>query len=201
MNRQALGSRGERYRLYTRIEFSSAHFTISAVSNQPSPRQQPFHYTLQLAERLPNYGRLCDHNYIKALIQPVMQVGQNRSQAALTFVADNSFPQLSRCNDSVTITRLLVRANANQQASMPVYGTQTLNPSVISRPTQPQSGSHQLAGVPVCLLDMVRRYGKFVTATQATCLENAPSTARAHALAESMHTFTPANLWLPGTFG
>jgi len=175
--------------------------TSQAVSSQPCPRQQPNQYTMQFAEWLPNNRRPCDHNDIKALIQPVMQVDQNRSQAALAFVAEDSFPQLSRCNDSVTITRLVVLANTNQQTRMPVNGTQTLNPSVISRPTQPQSGSHQLAGVPVCLLDMVRLYAKFVTAAKATCLEHAPPAPRAHALAKSMHTFTPANLWLPGTFG
>ena len=201
MNRQALGSRGEINRLYARIELSSAHFSISAISHQPSLRQQPLQYTLQLAERLPNNCRPRDDNDIKALMHSTMQMRQNNSQTPFAFIADYSFAYSSRGHDAITILGRLIPADADQNVGMPVDGARSLNVSVVGRPAQPQCSFHQLTGVPVCLLDMVRPYSEFVAATQPTSLKHTPSAARAHALAESMHTFTPANLRLPGTFG
>jgi hypothetical protein len=58
-----------------------------------------------------------------------------------------------------------------------------------------------LAGVPVNLLDVVRRHGQRMTAASTAALENDAAALGRHTLAETMDTGAATDLRLIGTLG
>lgn len=103
MNRQALGKRGETNRLYTRIARKSAHLSISAVSHQLSPAQQPTEYTMHFVKWLPRKRRTRHNNDIKSLTQSVIETRKNRPQAPSAFIANYGFPESPGCHNSIPV--------------------------------------------------------------------------------------------------
>lgn len=77
----------------------------------------------------------------------------------------------------------------------------SLNAGKIRRTSQPQRGFHQLAGVPIHLLDVIGCNRQLMTAAPAPGFNNPTAIAAAHPFAKAMNTFAAANLGLPSAFG
>lgn len=113
MKRQALGSSGEIKRLYTRIELSSAHLTISAASPNFRLKQQPTHYTFYFAIRLPDNRGARDDNDIEALTQAIVQAQEYRPQTPPTPVANDCVAKSPRCHDAIAVVSRFAAADAD----------------------------------------------------------------------------------------
>ena len=166
VKRHALGSSGEIKRLYTRIELSSAHLTISAASPNFCLKQQPTQYTFQFAKRLLDDRGTRDDNDIKALPQAFVQAQKYRPQTPPAPVANDCIAKSLRGHDAIAVVGRFAAADADHYIRMTEDRSRSPNASEVGRKAQSQCGSHQLTGVPVCFLHMVWRHRQFVTAPQ-----------------------------------